>query len=32
VYSISINTIGYEPLQVKSTLLTAFSDLSLKSL
>jgi hypothetical protein len=32
VYSIRVNTIGYEPLEVKSSALTAFSDLSLKSL
>jgi hypothetical protein len=31
-YSITINTIGFAPLQVKSTGLGAFSDLSLKSL
>ena len=32
VYSIRVNTIGYEPLELKSSSLTAFSDLSLKSL
>jgi hypothetical protein len=32
VYSITINTVGYEPLEVKSSYLTGFSDLSLKSL
>jgi hypothetical protein len=31
-YSISINTIGYEPLKLNSVHLSAFSDLSLKSL
>lgn len=31
-YSVKINTIGYEPLEVKASHLTAFSDLSLKSL
>lgn len=31
-YSITVNTLGYEPLQVKSSRLSAFSDLSLKSL
>lgn len=32
VYSVTINTIGYAPLEVKSSHLTAFSDLSLTSL
>jgi carboxypeptidase-like protein len=31
-YSITVNTIGFEPLSVRSTGLGAFSDLSLKSL
>lgn len=31
-YSIMVNTIGFQPLLVKSTQLSAFSDLSLKSL
>lgn len=31
-YSVSINTIGYLPLELKSGELTAFSDLSLTSL
>lgn len=31
-YSVTINTLGYEPLQVKASRLTAFSDLALKSL
>jgi len=31
-YSVSINTLGYEPLEVKASHLTSFSDLSLKSL
>ena len=31
-YSVTINTLGYEPLQVKSSHLSAFSDLSLKAL
>ncbi|WP_317899256.1 carboxypeptidase-like regulatory domain-containing protein [Aurantibacillus circumpalustris] len=31
-YSLKINTIGFEPLEVKATYLSAFSDLSLKSL
>lgn len=31
-FSISVNTIGFEPLNVRSTGLGAFSDLSLKSL
>ena len=31
-YSLTINTLGYEPLQVKSSCLSAFSDLSLKAL
>lgn len=31
-YSVTINTLGFEPLEVKSSRLTAFSDLSLKSL
>lgn len=31
-YSVSINTIGYKPLELKSTELTSFSDLSLTSL
>jgi len=31
-YSVTINTIGFEPLRVKASRLTAFSDLSLKSL
>lgn len=31
-YSISVNTIGYQPLVLKSTSLTAFSDISLKEL
>ena len=31
-YSITVNTLGYEPLTLKSTSLTAFSDLSLKEL
>ena len=31
-YSVSINTIGYQPLKLKSGELTAFSDLSLTSL
>ena len=32
VYSVTINTIGYAPLELKSTHLTAFSDLSLQTL
>ncbi|MBA3681004.1 MAG: carboxypeptidase-like regulatory domain-containing protein [Bacteroidetes bacterium] len=32
VYSISINTIGFQPLEVKSNTLSLFSDLSLKEL
>ena len=32
VYSLSINTIGYQPLEVKSNTLSSFSDLSLKEL
>lgn len=32
VYSVTINTLGFEPLEVKSSHLGAFSDLSLKSL
>ncbi len=32
VYSISINTIGYQLLEVKSNTLSLFSDLSLKEL
>ena len=31
-YAITINTIGYAPLEVKASHLTTFSDLSLKSL
>jgi TonB-dependent starch-binding outer membrane protein SusC len=31
-YSLTVNTIGYQPLIVKSTSLTAFSDISLKEL
>ena len=31
-YSITVNTLGYEPLQVKSSGLSLFSDISLKSL
>ena len=31
-YSVSINTLGYQPLELKSTELTAFSDLLLTSL
>lgn len=31
-YSISVNTIGYQPLVLKSATLTAFSDLSLTEL
>lgn len=31
-YSLTVNTLGYEPLEVKASRLTAFSDLSLKSL
>lgn len=31
-YSISVNTIGYKPLDLKSTHLSTFSDLSLNSL
>jgi TonB-dependent starch-binding outer membrane protein SusC len=31
-YSITVNTIGYHPVVVKSTSLTAFSDISLKEL
>ena len=31
-YSIVVNTLGYQPLQVKSSALNAFADLSLKSL
>ncbi|PBQ32236.1 hypothetical protein CNR22_10790 [Sphingobacteriaceae bacterium] len=31
-YSVTINTIGYAPLELKASRLTAFSDLSLKSL
>ncbi|MBL7931746.1 MAG: carboxypeptidase-like regulatory domain-containing protein [Bacteroidia bacterium] len=31
-YSISVNTLGYKPLELKSTRLTAFSDFSLTSL
>ena len=31
-YFVTVNTLGYEPLKVKSSHLTAFSDLSLKSL
>ncbi len=32
VYSISVNTIGYQSLEVKSNTLSYFSDLSLKEL
>lgn len=32
VYSLSINTIGYKPLEVKSNSLSLFSDLSLQPL
>jgi len=32
VYSISVNTLGYQPLEVKSNTLSLFSDLSLKEL
>ncbi len=32
VYSISINTVGFEPLEVKSSNLSSFSDLSLQPL
>ena len=31
-YSLTVNTIGYQPVVVKSTNLTAFSDISLKEL
>jgi hypothetical protein len=31
-YAVTVNTLGFEPLQVKSSHLTAFSDLSLRSL
>ncbi|MCC6369655.1 MAG: carboxypeptidase-like regulatory domain-containing protein [Bacteroidia bacterium] len=31
-YSISVNTMGYQPLVLKSTNLTTFSDLTLKEL
>ena len=31
-YSLKINTLGFEPLEVKASHLTAFSDLSLRSL
>ena len=31
-YSVTINTIGFEPLEIKASHLTAFSDLSLKPL
>lgn len=31
-YSVTINTLGYAPLELKSSRLTAFSDLSLNSL
>lgn len=31
-YSVTINTLGYEPLEVKASHLGAFSDLSLKQL
>ena len=31
-YSVTVNTIGYEPLKAKSSSLSAFSNLSLKSL
>jgi hypothetical protein len=31
-YSVSVNTIGYHPLEIKSSRLTMFSDLSLKPL
>lgn len=32
VYSISVNTIGYQPLVLKSNSLSAFSDIALKQL
>ncbi|MDO9000289.1 carboxypeptidase-like regulatory domain-containing protein [Sediminibacterium sp.] len=32
IYSISINTIGYQPLEIKSTSLSLFSDISLSPL
>ena len=32
IYSLSINTIGYKPLEVKSNTLSLFSDLSLTEL
>lgn len=31
-YAVSVNTIGYQTLELKSTQLSSFSDLSLKSL
>jgi hypothetical protein len=31
-YSVSVNTVGYQPLEIKSSRLTVFSDLSLKPL
>ncbi|MDI1356047.1 MAG: carboxypeptidase-like regulatory domain-containing protein [bacterium] len=31
-YSITIHTIGFEPLEIKASLLSAFKDLALKSL
>lgn len=31
-YSVTINTIGYEPLEVKASRLSPFTDLSLKEL